>query len=433
MPKNKLNPILLSERLLSALQQPKLIGFHRNLLQPGFHLTDDYVVLEYDEDKHLITFASTGSGKSRSVIIPNLLLYDGPVVVFDPKGELYAVTSRSRREMGHKTVLLDPFNLVKSEKKKDSLNLLDMLKLSDEPHLESQLLAFNLSGKGFSSDPYWDECARSLLGSVIGYIWHKNKEAERNMQAVLDFVYCDDLTYKIAVILDTDKSIPSQVADGFRTYLQIPGEKTRPCVDSTLYSYLHILNSSGVLKALSQTSFDLNDFIKGKPLDIYIVFPPDKMKSHSRLFLQWVLLLMRAVVSRTSIPKNNTLFILDEAASLGENEYLSNFLTQCRGYGTRIWTFWQDIQQLVKHYKSDHKTIINNCGVIQIFGISTYNAAADLSLLTNIRTDIIRNMDKNRQIVIIENKEYLLIEKPDYLKDPLFEGKFDPNPYHKGK
>lgn len=104
------------------------------------------------------------------------------------------------------------------------------------------------------------------------------------MKAVTKFIYCEDLAYKIAVILDTEKELPEAVADGFKSYLQIPGDKTRPCVDRTLYSYMHIFNSTGILKSLDTTSFDLNDFIKGKPLDIYIAFPVDKLRSHSRLF-----------------------------------------------------------------------------------------------------------------------------------------------------
>jgi type IV secretion system protein VirD4 len=62
------------------------------------------------DDSHLMTIAPTGAGKGRDVIIPNLLSYEGSVVVFDPKGENYDVTHRYRRdELGHQIVVLDPF------------------------------------------------------------------------------------------------------------------------------------------------------------------------------------------------------------------------------------------------------------------------------------------------------------------------------------
>src|SRR4051812_35414503 len=36
---------------------------------------------------HLMTIAPTGSGKENSAIVPNLLHYEGSVIVTDPKGE----------------------------------------------------------------------------------------------------------------------------------------------------------------------------------------------------------------------------------------------------------------------------------------------------------------------------------------------------------
>src|SRR5688572_33383934 len=54
----------------------------------------------YGEDRHLLTIAPTGAGKGRSVIIPNLLRFEGSVIVIDPKGETWHVTARRRKEMG---------------------------------------------------------------------------------------------------------------------------------------------------------------------------------------------------------------------------------------------------------------------------------------------------------------------------------------------
>ena len=71
--------------------------------------------LENYGEGHLLTVAPTGTGKGRTAIVPNLLYYQGPVVVIDPKGENYAVTARCRREMGHRVFKLDPFGVIDSE------------------------------------------------------------------------------------------------------------------------------------------------------------------------------------------------------------------------------------------------------------------------------------------------------------------------------
>ena len=66
------------------------------------------VPILYGEDRHLLTIAPTGAGKGRGVIIPNLLRFEGSVIVIDPKGETWHVTARRRKEMGQEVRLLDP-------------------------------------------------------------------------------------------------------------------------------------------------------------------------------------------------------------------------------------------------------------------------------------------------------------------------------------
>src|ERR1700678_1785335 len=62
--------------------------------------------------KHLLTIGPTGSGKSVSLVIPNLLTYSGPTVVVDVGGQCAWVTAPRRRQGGGKVVIVDPFNEV---------------------------------------------------------------------------------------------------------------------------------------------------------------------------------------------------------------------------------------------------------------------------------------------------------------------------------
>ena len=38
-----------------------------------------------------MTFGRTGTGKTTRCVIPTLLTYEGPIIVNDPKGEIYVV------------------------------------------------------------------------------------------------------------------------------------------------------------------------------------------------------------------------------------------------------------------------------------------------------------------------------------------------------
>ncbi len=48
----------------------------------------------YLDDRHALTIAGSRAGKGVSLIVPNLLLYDGSIVAIDPKGELARITAR---------------------------------------------------------------------------------------------------------------------------------------------------------------------------------------------------------------------------------------------------------------------------------------------------------------------------------------------------
>jgi type IV secretion system protein VirD4 len=54
-------------------------------------------VIGWNDDRHLMTIAGSRAGKGVSLIIPNLLFYEGSAVVIDPKGENARITAGSVR------------------------------------------------------------------------------------------------------------------------------------------------------------------------------------------------------------------------------------------------------------------------------------------------------------------------------------------------
>ena len=154
------------------------------------------------------------------------------------------------------------------------------------------------------------------------------------------------------------------------------------------------------------------------------------MKSHQRVLVQWILTLIKATVSRRSIPEETTLFLLDETATLGTMDALSNFLTLCRGYGVKMWLFFQDLQQIRQYYKDAYHTILNNAGVLQIFGIENHLNARELQEYTGIPAATFRTLPVNKQVLVVSGKDYIGADKYDYLNDEKFKKLFDDNPFY---
>lgn len=404
-----------------AQHQGVLLGWDKAIKRNG-----SSAAVTYDGDAPLLSCAATGAGKGRGVLIPNMLTYSGPLFAVDIKGELYQVTSRRRREMGQQVVVLDPFHLVTD--RSDSLNPLDLMTLPrSDIDSDAEMLASLLAvGNAFEREPYWNITANGLIAGLIAHI-ASGAPAERHLGQLRGWLYRHDLDMAIAKMLDA-RVVKSRIAwDQFVAYLAAPQEQTRPCIRTTACSYVSALGSEQVVETLRASSFRLQDVYDGKPLSIYIVIPPDKLESHKALLRLWVGTLLTTVMRRTIMPRQRTLFLLDECAQLGSLDSLRQAITLLRGSGLQTWTFWQDLSQLRQVYPNDWQTIVNNSGVLQVFGITNHNMAKEWSELLGLRPQDMQGLPREDAVVLRQGQGSLVCRRPDYLKDKVFAGSFDAN------
>jgi type IV secretion system protein VirD4 len=379
----------------------------------------------YEGDAPLISCAPTGSGKGRGVLIPNLLTYPGSVIVLDIKGELFQVTNRRRREMGQKVIVLDPFRLVTD--RGHCLNPLDLLTLPRaDIDSDSEMLASMLTVASFSSDPFWTIAANGITAGLIAHV-ASGSAHERHLGHLRRWLYHDDMDLAIARLLDQNAIRSRMARDQMVGYLAAPSDRTRPSIRATACSNVTVLGSELVVHALASSSFRLLDLFEGKPLSIYIVIPPDKLDSHKALLRLWTCTLLTTVMRRTVMPRQRTLFLLDECAQLGEMPILRQAITLLRGSGLQTWTFWQDLSQL-RHLYPDWETIVNNSGVLQVFGISNHHMAKEWIDLLGPGSEALGKL--SHEDAVVRRHEYgaITCRRLDYLKDPMFAGLFDANP-----
>ncbi len=379
-------------------------------------------------DGHLVTVAPTGAGKGRGAIIPNLLRYDGPAIVVDPKGENTLVTARARREMGQQVHIIDPFGLVTDAS--DQLNPLDVLaRPGIELESEAQALAMMLSGQGKSlSEPFWDIWGRSLLSGVIAYVAEHEPEENRHFGRVREILKNDDVVFNLAALLDKTPNLAGIARTEISAFVQLV-DQTRSGVLATAQSYTEVVNSEPARKTLSRTSLDLDAVESGAPMTIYLVIPPDKLASHGPLLRLWIGSLLKTVMNRPARPERDTLFVIDECGQLGQLEHLRVAMTLLRGYGLKVWAFFQDMSQMRRLYPDDWQTIVNNAAVFQTFGLTNHvmaNETADM--VGDVDAFSLRALARDRQVVARAREQAKVCALPDYLKDAEFRGRFDANP-----
>jgi len=396
---------------------------------------------QYRKDGHLVTFAPTGAGKGVRAIIPNLLHYDGPVITIDPKGENFAVTARYRRNvLGQEIFLLDPFEAVSTATlerigiERAKLNPLDLVQ-SFGPHAEGQLtmLASLFSSERANSggERFWDQSAQMLLAGVIGASLDiaRIKGEQHRFQGFIDLLFSDDVVYHLSVILDTrGKGLTPFAYRAINDFLR-RADKERSGVLSTVHSYLTPYISDALNNYLNVSSIKSTLIADGDNYTIYIVIPPSKLLSHSILLRMWVATMLSAIMERRVKPAKRTLFMLDECAQLGSLDELKKAITLMRGYGLQVWMFFQDYSQISSLYPTDYRTMVNNCGVFQTFGVPRNAAAVPLAdaLGKESPLDLVQ-LDRTQQILSSSNEEPRILRLMNYLEDGLFAGRYDENP-----
>lgn len=383
-----------------------------------------------DGEGHLITIAPTGAGKGRGGLIPNLLAYEGPAIVIDPKGEACRVTARRRREMGQSVHVIDPFGLVTD--KTDSLNPMDAFGIAGvDPSALAMDVAKQLSGGGQSlKDPFWDIRGHDLAAGVISAVASTAEPADRSLKKVRGYLKSDDTVYNLAVLLDTQGGKLHRFAyEEISSFLQTE-DRCRSGIHATACSYFSVIGSDAAQKTVMSSTIDLQAVARGEPMTIYLVVPPSKLASHAALFRLWTSALLSAVLSRDGdLPKYRTLFAIDECAQLGDFAMLPMVYTLARSYGVRVWTFFQDLAQIKRMLPNEWQTVLTNAAGIQVFGVPNHLMASELAnVLGDFSEDELRQMDRGHLALQLAGARGITARRPDYLMDDMFSGMPDPHP-----
>jgi type IV secretion system protein VirD4 len=345
---------------------------------------------------HALTISADARERLRASIVPNLLTYPGSVVVVDLSGEAYAATARARREMGQTVVRLDPFRVVDQDT--DALNPIDLLQAVDPSAFEAtcQDLAALFPGFHAFSD-LWEGNAFGLLSGVIGYIGAI--EEKRKFSDIYDVFHGDDTVYSLAVVLDTvGKQICKMSYSEIASWLQ-QGDAERSRTLSAITVKIKALNSEAVRESFRASTVTPAQIIDGKPVSVYLMMPPERMTTHSALLSIWIGTLLRCARDRRFRADSPMLFLLDETAKFSPLPQMQAAMTSPAERPLRVWTFWQDVQQIRATYPGSW--LFENCGAIQAFGTKDFDASNELAAALGIEPRTIQSLATYEQIVSI--------------------------------
>lgn len=338
----------------------------------------------YDGDQHLMTIAPTRTGKGICHIIPNLLTYQGSVVVNDIKGENYEHTSQKRLQFG-KVFRFAPF-----DEKPDGFNPLDFVRRGTPAAFDdAMLLADMLIVPGSDDDEgnHWKESAKNLLAGLIGYVSEREGEETRNMQRVRELLTLNQKTFLTFVQeAMADPTGPAYVVRAANMLLQ-KADRERSGVLSTAQAQTSIWDSEALAGATRKSSFRIEE-LRDQVASLYIIVPPEHLSTYKSV-LRVVLGLALSTMTRKP-PKRDErpplTFLFDEFPSLGYMQPIVDAMAYLAGYGCRLWLFAQDLGQIREIYGDKTTSLLANCGARSFFGVADYDTAEYVSKMAGQKT-----------------------------------------------
>jgi len=402
----------MSELILGRTTKARCIGFATRAQSE----TADLVT--YAGEGHLITFAPTGTGKTTGPVICNALKHPGQLIVLDMKGEVHAATAAARRAMGQEVHVLD----LRDDAQTASLNPLDLaVRCGTDPAAIARSFAAELIERNPDErDRFWNDWSETMITGAAAWVLADCPSEERRLSALYDLFTSDDVAYSIACLLDNPEKIRNRAARAaFVSFLQLPDQNTRPSVLASALAHLRLFDSDLTRRLTDASSIDIDALIAGEPMSLYIIVPPFRLSAYRPLLRLWLSGLILAMTQRETPPKERTLMLCDEIGNLGRIDALLTAATLMRSWGLTLWSFWQNVAQL-QVYGPQANTLVDNAGVIQVFGARNHRMAQDLAnILGGISPDEILGLPQDQQILLIEGN-LLRCKQARYYSDRAF-------------
>jgi type IV secretion system protein VirD4 len=320
---------------------------------------------------HIAVFSPSGGGKGVCCVLPFLKTCDESVVVIDFKGENARLTAAHREtHFGHKAILLDPYHAVTSDP--DTFNPLDFIDKENPIAIDecNELSKALVVRTGEEKDPHFNDAAEMFIAGITAMVVQYGDPADgtRSLQTVREILSNPqklELAIKVMVESKAWDGILARLGGQLMHFV----DKEKSSALTTAGRHLRFLDSLPVVECTKQSSFDPAALRKGK-LTIYLILPPNQMQTQAPLLRLWITSFFRCVVAGGLQEKRRVHYVLDEAASLGHLEAVSDAVDKYRGFGIRLQFYFQSMGQLKKCWPNGQdQTLLSNTTQV-FFGVN---------------------------------------------------------------
>lgn len=339
-------------------------------------------------NNNVLVVGTSGAGKTRSIVTPNLLEATGSYVVSDPKGNLYKKYKDYLEGEGYEVKKLD----FTDPKHSDGYNFFEYIQSTQDIITTAHMLIYDGNGHGNHVDPFWDQASQLLLQALIAYLIEAHKKEEQNLHSLLKLVTAccssGDMDLKDSVIDSMMKDYGRRYPDSYavNTYnkFRVAASKTLRSILITINAKLGLFDTPDVKKMTKKDDMDISSIGQKKTAVFVVVSDTDRsMDSLANLFFtQTMNQLCRYADkycedNRLPVPVR---IILDDFATNCKIAEFPRMISSIRSRGISTMLMIQAESQLASCYGNDGSTIISNCDTYVFLGtndVATAKAVAE--------------------------------------------------------
>lgn len=335
--------------------------------------------------EHVLVFAPSGSGKTRSISIPNLFNYPFSVVCNDVKFTLFETTSGYREKvLGHKCYCWALANTESITHRFNPLSFISedtMLRMIDIQRIAHIMIPDNPK-----EAPIWTKAPRKLFKALLLYLLD-TPDKPTTLGEINRLVKQQNFdAWLLSILTKTKHYDPEFYRNGF-SYINTH-EETRANILETFVGYFELFDDPIVDAATSASDFDIRDLRREK-LTIYIGFTDEDMERLApilTLFWQQVISAMIKEIPDAIKEPYPLLCLIDEFSSLGRIERLRRSLKLLREYRVRCILMFQYIAQTYERYSHDEARAFTNIKTKIAYTTEDIHDAEFISKLLGTRT-----------------------------------------------
>ncbi|MGM9427105.1 type IV secretory system conjugative DNA transfer family protein [Hydrogenophaga sp. MI9] len=377
--------------------------------------------------------APTRSGKGVGIVIPNLLSYQGSVVVLDIKQENFDLTSGFRARYGQSVYLFNPFAEDRRTHRWNPLSYVSQdpnFRVSDVQSIAAMLYPVS----DLHKDPFWANQAQNAFVAFSLYAFEQSAYMAEQYDVPFEVPTMGGL-YRLASgrpgqefkaylgELAAWPHLSPSARTAFSTLLGQANE-TFASIMGTFKEPLNPWLNPVVDAATSADDFDLRDVRKRK-MSIYVAIQPNKL-AESRLILnlffsQLINQNTRELPQANPDLKHQCLLLMDEFTSIGRIDIIAHAVSFMAGYNLRLMPIIQSMAQLESTYgKENARTIMTNHALRIIFAPREQQDANEYSEMlgyTGVRKDSVsRSRSRESSVTRSESEERRALMLPQELK-----------------